>query len=165
MRKILILLTLAAALCSCSKDKDAEPGPHIGKWKLMIGSSRQNGVVVYPPAMLFTDDIDFSKKNIIFEFKDDGSVTISDNLLNYVDPDWVAAICDNECIESLEKGTHTLSTNFDNKNNNDNNNGVKPMRQPARLYIDSYPFGVLFQKSSTKMELRFYMSLHFDRID
>ena len=164
MKKTLILITLIAALYSCSNDTTPEPGPHIGKWKLMTGSSLQNSFIEYPPAMLFADDIDFSKENIIFEFKDDGSVTISDNLLNYVDPDWVA-VYGREWAEALEKGPHTFSASSDNKNNNDNNNGVKPMRQPAHLYIDNESFRVFFQKGSTKMELRFYMSLHFDRID
>jgi hypothetical protein len=157
MKKTLVLITLIAALCSCSKDKDTAPGPHIGKWKLMTGRSLQNGVIEYPPAMLFTDDIDFSKEDVIFEFKDDGSVTISDNLLNYVDPDWVA-LYGWQSAESLEKGTHAYSTDF--------NTGDGGMRlRPARIYIDDMSFIVFLQKNTTKMSLRFYMDLHFDKID
>jgi|GEM_PF-2142153 hypothetical protein len=162
MKKIVILMIMTALCCSCSKNATPEPGPHIGKWKLMTGSSLQNGGIhEYPPAMLFTDDIDFSKENIIFEFKDNGSVTISDNLLNYVDPDWVA-LYGWESVESLEKGTHAFSTSLDDQSNN--NDEVK-IRQPARLSINNASFRVYFKNSSTKMELRFYMSLHFDKID
>jgi hypothetical protein len=157
MKKILILI-LVASLCSCSKNTVS--GPHIGKWKLVTGNFPKNSAFVELPSTLIVDNIDFSNENIIFEFKNNGSVTISDNLLNYVDPDWVAAYEKEhgKWAESLDKGTHTFSSSYDNSNN-------EVIMRPVKLRIDSGFFTISFSHNTTKMSLKFDMTLHFERID
>jgi len=159
MKKTLILITLIAALCSCSKD--AAPGRHIGKWKVLTIGIPNTDIAVEWPNVPKMDSTDVSKENIIFEFKNDGFLTISENPLDYIDADWLTAHW-NHWIEALKTGTHAYSMSDSGRKKHKDEVVI---RLPLRIYINNEAFRCSFQNNETTMTLRFDGELCLERID
>jgi len=128
MKNIKLLPAVFILFCSCSKDIAPEKA-HLGKWKLME-IAFPLGIDSRPPGSysFMFPTLDFSKGNVIFEFKRNGVLTISEDMMSYVDPEH--GIFESDAFCKMRMGTYTYSISI----------SLPPSWPTTTLEIGDFPF-------------------------
>jgi len=135
MGNIKLLLAVTLLFYSCSKS----PAPresYLGKWKLMhIALPLKpdgNGHFFQPPIL------DFSKGNVVFEFKLNHILTISEDLMNYFDSEH--ELFYSHPLNKLGMGTYTYF--------------IEPNEITFSLKIENFSIGLSISQNGSRMSWR-----------
>jgi len=135
MKNTQLLLAVMVLFCSCSKGTAPEES-HLGKWKLMniaLAHRYNNGILFQQPIL------DFSKDSIVFEFKKDNILMVSEDIMSHTALNQIAEHGVPSFFSQFQKGTNVYSIEY---------RGIT-----LALKTENLTFDLLISNNGSKMKL------------